>query len=161
LGTIFLKKFFLDCLLKYVAPVLVWLVLIFYLSSQPGLKAGVVWFWEIILRKLAHFGEYAVLFFLLHRWFHQGCSWSRGKAAGWAIALAWLYSFSDEGHQLLVAGRSARLVDVWVDLLGILFMAGWLSSRRSNQPLLTHWLSGLTVGLLLITLVGMIYFDGP
>lgn len=50
-------------------PVFLWAAVIFYLSSQPGLKSGLLWPYDFILRKLAHITEYAILFLLIIRAF--------------------------------------------------------------------------------------------
>jgi len=47
-------------------PVLAWAALIFALSSVPSLSTG-LGLWDLVLRKLAHAGEYAVLGALLAR----------------------------------------------------------------------------------------------
>jgi len=42
------------------APALIAMALIFFLSAQPSDPVDRAW-WEVLLRKLAHFTEYAVL----------------------------------------------------------------------------------------------------
>ncbi|HEY8773057.1 MAG TPA: VanZ family protein [Gaiellaceae bacterium] len=55
-------------LLSTWAPVVLWAGLIFGLSSVPNLGTD-LGTWDLVLRKLAHFGEYAVLGLLLVRAF--------------------------------------------------------------------------------------------
>ena len=59
---------------------------------------------SFIVRKFAHFFEYAALGFLI------GC----------AFFLSAIYSVSDEIHQYFVPGRACRIFDVGVDTLGAL-----------------------------------------
>lgn len=91
-------------------PVAVWAGLIFGLSSVPDLGTGLGG-WDLLLRKLAHAGEYAVLGFLLVR--------ALGRELP-ALLLGVAYAASDELHQHFVPGRQAAVYDVAVDALGVL-----------------------------------------
>jgi VanZ family protein len=104
-------------------PVLAWAALIFALSSVPDLGTGLGG-WDLLLRKLAHAGEYAVLGALLLR--------ATGRT-GVALALGILYAVSDEVHQAFVPGRAGSPVDVAIDAAGVaLGVVVWhvLRSRR-------------------------------
>jgi VanZ family protein len=90
-------------------PVLVWAGLIFAFSSVPDLGTGLGG-WDLVLRKLAHMAEYAVLGALLLR--------ATGRA-GLAVALGTAYAVSDEVHQLFVPGRAGSPVDVAIDAVGV------------------------------------------
>ncbi len=90
-------------------PVAAWAGLIFALSSIPDLGTGLGG-WDLVLRKLAHAAEYAVLGALLLRATHR---------AGLAFTLGVLYSVSDELHQALVPGRQGSPVDVAIDAVGV------------------------------------------
>jgi VanZ family protein len=90
-------------------PAVVWAALIFTLSSIPDLGTG-LGTWDLILRKIAHAGEYAVLGLLLVR--------ALGHEVG-ALAGGIAYAISDEVHQHFVAGRQAALLDVLVDTVGV------------------------------------------
>ena len=91
-------------------PVVLWAALIFGLSSIPDLGTGLGG-WDLLLRKLAHMAEYAVLGFLLFR--------AIGQAAP-AIALGVAYAVTDEIHQTFVDGRHGVWYDVVVDSAGVL-----------------------------------------
>jgi len=77
-------------------PVLVWAALIFALSSVPDLGTG-LGTWDLVLRKLAHTGEYAVLGALLIgfiqafneglTWYTPGSDWTRSIVFGILIAI--------------------------------------------------------------------------
>ena len=72
-----------------------------------------------ILRKLAHLSEYAIFCMLLYGSFTGGQDFSwRGRKALAAVAIAAIYSLSDEFHQLFVPGRGASLVDCGIDAAG-------------------------------------------
>lgn len=90
-------------------PVVAWAALIFAFSSVPDLGTGLGG-WDLVLRKLAHTAEYAVLGALLVR--------ATGRA-GLAVGLGTLYAVSDEIHQTFVPGRMGSPVDVAIDAVGV------------------------------------------
>ena len=106
-------------------PVVAWAALIFTLSSIPDLGTG-LGTWDLVLRKLAHAGEYAVLGALLLR--------ALGRALP-AFALGVAYAISDEIHQSFVEGRRGAPLDVLVDAVGVgLGMLAWQRFVRSRRP---------------------------
>jgi VanZ family protein len=89
-------------------PVVAWAALIFVLSSIPSLNSG-LGVWDLVLRKLAHTAEYAVLAALL----------LRALARPWlAFLVAVAYAASDEFHQHFVRGRAGTPRDVAIDAVG-------------------------------------------
>ena len=90
-------------------PVAIWAGLIFALSSIPDLGTGLGG-WDLVLRKLAHAAEFAVLGALLVRATHR---------AGLAVTLGVLYAVSDELHQAFVSGRQGSPADVAIDAVGV------------------------------------------
>lgn len=105
-------------------PVVAWCAAIFALSSIPSLGTG-LGTWDLVLRKLAHAAEYAILGALLVR---------AGVRARLALALGVLYAVTDELHQTFVPGRAGRPLDVAVDAAGlVLGIVVWerVRSRRS------------------------------
>ncbi len=99
------------------------MIAIFLFSSQPGDESSSASFFlarflvplfgtdlaQLIVRKGAHFTIYMV----------YPCFDDRKKF--WlAFLVCVLYACSDEVHQLFVAGRSGRLLDVLIDSLGSL-----------------------------------------
>jgi VanZ family protein len=106
-------------------PVLLWAGLIFALSSIPSLGTG-LGTWDLLLRKLAHASEYAVLGFLLVR--------AVGRELP-AVLLGVAYALSDEVHQHFVPGRQGAVYDVAIDAIGVL--AGvYLVGRIVRRPVL-------------------------
>jgi VanZ family protein len=89
-------------------PVLVWAAVIFAFSSVPDLGTGLGG-WDLVLRKLAHAAEYALLGALLVR----ACG-----RTGLALTLAVAYAASDEVHQTFVEGRVGAVHDVAIDAVG-------------------------------------------
>jgi VanZ family protein len=88
---------------------LVWAAVIFAFSSVPDLGTGLGG-WDLVLRKIAHAAEFAVLGALLVR--------ATGRA-GSAFAIGALYAISDEVHQSFVPGRLGSPVDVAIDAAGV------------------------------------------
>jgi VanZ family protein len=115
------------------APLIIWVVTLFFLSTSLFSAANTAhfiepilrWMWPSaaaatislthgLIRKAAHFCNYAVLFWLL----------VRGPMAGRpyaALAMCVAYAMLDEGHQVFVPGRTASLYDVALDSSGALF----------------------------------------
>lgn len=110
-----------------------WMGVIFYMSSrqdsgdQSGALIRMIFdalgqhpapdrleLWHHLLRKTAHFTEYAILGLLI--------AFARGQAAARALALAWLaatlYACTDELHQLYVPHRGPSPWDVGIDSTG-------------------------------------------
>jgi VanZ family protein len=100
--------------------VLAWAGVIFAFSSIPSLSTH-LGTWDVILRKLAHMTEYAVLALLLVR--------ATGSVA-WAFALTVAYACTDELHQTFVRGRHGTPVDVGIDAAGALIGLSLLRLRR-------------------------------
>ena len=97
-------------------PVVVWAVVIFVFSSIPDFGGS-----NLLLRKLAHTAEYAILGALLVR--ATGRAWP-------AFGLGVLYAASDEIHQTFVSGRHGSPVDVAIDAVGVAIgIALWQSAR--------------------------------
>ena len=97
-------------------PVVAWAAVIFAFSSVPSLSSGLGG-WDLVLRKLAHVTEYAILGALL----------LRATRRPWlALGLAAAYAASDEVHQHFVSGRVGAPLDVLIDSAGVaLGVAVW------------------------------------
>lgn len=102
--------------IAYILATLIWMGFIFYLSSIPDLKSSLPSLADFILRKLAHFLEYAVLYFLLWK-----TTEDVPKRERIALALTILYAVSDEMHQGFVHGRVMSVIDVLIDTAGGVF----------------------------------------
>lgn len=68
------------------------------------------------VRKLAHFSEYFILALLLF----NAMGFSK-KNILYAILICFIYSLSDEAHQLFVSGRNGNFIDTLIDTSGAVF----------------------------------------
>lgn len=136
---------------------LLWVAVIFSFSLQPGELSGDIsgsflrkvleWFapklfeqletmpqeqlefWHMILRKCAHFTEFAVLGVLSSLTLLQTNVSRRGLVAiGFCLAVAAM----DETLQLFVDGRAGRVVDVMIDGAGALTGIGMVLYFKDN-----------------------------
>lgn len=73
--------------------------------------------WQFLVRKAAHFTEYAVLGFLSANAFNGFGLFSK-KWAFLSPAFSLLYAVSDEVHQYFVPGRACRFLDIFIDFCG-------------------------------------------
>jgi VanZ family protein len=99
--------------------VFIWVLVIYYFSSQPGLKSELEPFWDLIFRKIAHMSEFFVLAYLLFR-AYRSLGMTIVRSLFFALIFSLFYAFFDEWHQSQVAGRTQSMVDVGIDSLGIL-----------------------------------------
>lgn len=86
------------------------------LSFLQRLFGGLGWLGEFLLRKLAHFCEFALLGLLLCR--HAQLRKAPSPVSG-TMLIGLLCACIDETIQLFSPGRSSQLTDVWVDFAGI------------------------------------------
>ena len=96
-------------------PPLLLMGLIFGLSAQPDLGTGLGTI-DLILRKIAHMSEYALLTFLWWRVLRTLVPSGAAPFAAFAVAIA--YACTDEFHQTFVTGRHGTPVDVCIDAIG-------------------------------------------
>lgn len=107
-------------------PPLLMMALIFALSSIPS--GDVNGSLQGPLRKVAHFGEFALLAAL---WWRALRSRARpGAALAGAFALTLAYAVSDELHQGFVEGRHASALDVLIDTAGAATALALIAGRR-------------------------------
>ena len=90
-------------------PVVAWAAVIFVLSSVPSLSSG-LGTGDLVLRKIAHVSEYALLGALLLR--------ALGREVP-AFVAGIAYAITDEIHQHFVSGRHASPIDVAIDAAGL------------------------------------------
>jgi VanZ family protein len=125
--------------LKRWLPVLLWMGVIFFLSSRsnPYTNYTPNWvkdcvslmpktaFWQDhcdteYLGRVAHIGSYTLLSLLLF-WALAGSRWRNDlrKVYLGVFLLGWGYGWSDETHQLFVPGRAFQIMDLALDLAGV------------------------------------------
>lgn len=131
---------------KIIYPILfmIWIIVIFLFSSQNAVKSesisdkvtsGVIDITETItnqdvkkekrntiiektrflIRKLAHFTLYFILGILTYLMLY---SYSIKKPILYSILFCLFYACSDEIHQIFSDGRTAKLLDVFIDSIG-------------------------------------------
>jgi len=137
------------------AAVLLWMLLIFYFSSQaaeqsdklsggiaeiigrflahiiPGYGFDLVLF-DRILRKAAHFSIYLVLGVLVSDALKRSGIKGR-KLIAFALGICILYAASDEFHQLFVSGRGGQATDVLLDSAGAMLGIGGRMLLKMNR----------------------------
>lgn len=136
---------------------LIWMAVIFFFSHQPSDSSaqlsgrfthivGIIAGWlnidtevinlHLIIRKGAHFIEFALLGFLLFTAIYpyqktvlKSCILSQLIGMGYAVL--------DEVHQLFVPGRSCQVTDMLIDSCGVLFAVllcfGFIMLRKKNK----------------------------
>ena len=89
-----------------------------YLEQQALIEA-----FSTLVRKLAHFGIYALLGFCLNGSCYSDFKLSRKLRYKFVLSVGLLYAISDEIHQYFVPGRAMKFTDVLIDFLGVIFGA--------------------------------------
>ena len=142
-------------LLKYWAPPIIWMSIIFLFSTDAfsGANTGSL-LWTVVsfiypgatqelfdsihfyVRKAGHFTEYAILALLLFRAFRSGARerW-RLRWALSSLLIAFLYASLDEFHQTFTRRRTGSVYDSLIDTSGaatalVLF---WFLSHRATE----------------------------
>lgn len=159
----------------YLMPVVIWMIFIFYMSGKTGQESsgqsGKISLFitnllekvrqdspqemqnlqdilELVIRKAAHMTEYAILFLLSYLAMVKiSMSQSRFYNRSIAVLISLLYACSDEMHQLLVPGRSGRMIDVGIDMAGVLIVLICMILSKN-----TKWkiICGVLLGVLLV-----------
>ncbi|MBE7010141.1 MAG: VanZ family protein [Ruminococcaceae bacterium] len=142
-----------------------WAMMIFWLSAQPATESAgmslvltekilslfpgfdglgvaarreIVEVLHVVVRKLAHFGLYA----MLGIWISLLCrEYDFSLRRMFLHALLWgaMYAVSDECHQLFVAGRSGSVTDVLLDSFGVatgaflVLCLPWYKKRKNDM----------------------------
>ena len=145
-----------DGLLKYWAPPIIWMSMIFWFSTDlfSGVNTGSL-LWKVVsfiypgvtqelfdsihfsVRKAGHLTEYAVLALLLFRAFRSGFRerWRRWRALS-SLLVAFLYASLDEYHQTFTRRRTGSVYDILIDTSGAVtaLVLLWLLSLRATEP---------------------------
>jgi len=111
--------------LKYWAPVLLYGLLIVYLSSQSYPDQQLPSFVFLFSDKILHACEFGILGILLYRAFNQTTETARSMSLALMCVIA--FGISDEAHQWFVPQRQADLWDLVADTIGAVFLIlGWV-----------------------------------
>jgi len=109
-----MKKF-----IFYWLPPIVWMGLIFSMSSRQSIGVSEEFIVNFIVFKFLHIVEYAFLYFLFLRAFRMYLSKNSKRAYLFAAIAAILFAISDELHQIFVPTRQGSPRDIGIDALGI------------------------------------------
>ena len=167
----------------YLIPVVIWMIFIFYMSGKTGQESsgqsGKISLFltdllekvrrdpiqemqnlqdilELVIRKTAHMTEYAILFLLSYlATVKISMSQSRFYNRSIAVLISLLYACSDEMHQLLVPGRSGKMIDVGIDMAGVLIVLICMILSKN-----TKWkiICGVLLGVLLVAAFVVLLF---
>lgn len=128
-------KFFL----KYWLPLLIWMTLIFIGSTDvlsaehtsrflvpflhwldPQISSAAINSIQIVIRKLGHLTEYAILATLIWRALRSAENWKRSTLILFTVSLIGcaVFAASDEFHQSFVPSRTSSVNDVMIDIFG-------------------------------------------
>ena len=159
----------------YLIPVVIWMIFIFYMSGKTGQESsgqsGKISLFltdllekvrrdpiqemqnlqdilELVIRKTAHMTEYAILFLLSYlATVKISMRQSKFYNRSIAVLISLLYACSDEMHQLLVPGRSGKMIDVGIDMAGVLIVLICMILSKN-----TKWkiICGVLLGVLLV-----------
>lgn len=114
----------------YWLPPILWMGVIFFLSSRPDLPS--LRLTPLNLQNvLGHLFEYGVLAYLLARALDRPPATRHAHL--WAMVITMLYAASDEWHQTFVPGRHGDLLDWLVDIIAALLVLGlrhWTVQRQ-------------------------------
>lgn len=146
----------LKIIIKYILLVL-WMTLIFWFSNQSGVDSSetsgsivmmIVSFLEKIsgltindsvisimcfmIRKLAHFTLYFILGLISILILNEYNLSIKHKII-YATMFCLIYACSDEIHQLFVSNRNGSLLDVGIDMLGVIFPIFIFSNNRKTK----------------------------
>lgn len=148
-------KLKLGHFVKYWAPAIAWMMVIFAASTDlmsaqhtsrfigpflrwllPDITAAGIAGVQFFVRKGAHLTEYAILGALLWRAFRHGLRKSPRLAILFPLVIAFACAALDEFHQSFIASRTGSPLDVMVDTTGALIglaICAWFASRRVSD----------------------------
>ncbi|WP_338471016.1 VanZ family protein [Niallia sp. XMNu-256] len=103
---------------------LLYMALIFYLSSKPADAVVELPKWDSTIKESLHLVEFGILYVLL---FLAALTFKEVTPTGniVLILVSSLYGLSDEVHQYFVPYRSATVIDLIKDVIGVL-VASWI-----------------------------------
>lgn len=160
-----MKRLFANKTVSWIA-VAIWMALIFWFSAQNGETSGstsgnfiefvakifnpnfenltesqrseIISSWQLVVRKTAHFSEYAVLGILSANALRTYNLSTTAKRL-FPCAICLVYAVSDEIHQYFVPDRACRALDVLIDTSGgvtgvvVFCLLAWVVSRKKRK----------------------------
>lgn len=118
-------------LVYYWLPALIWMGLIFILSSRPRIVLSPDNTINFIIFKFLHMVEYSILYFLLFRGFNSLSkkNFTFKEKLLFPLLIAIFYAVTDEIHQTFIPTREGRIRDVVIDALGISIMYSFVKVK--------------------------------
>ena len=117
----------------YWAPAIIWMGVIFYLSSRVRVSLTKQFITDFIIFKTLHMVEYAILYFLLFRGFYsfkkEKLSWNKRMIS--ALIISIIYAATDEMHQLSTPTRQGTVRDIIIDAAGATLMYIYIRAKLS------------------------------
>lgn len=119
-------------------PVVFWCLVIFYFSSlQTNVIDAPFNLTDFIIKKTAHIIEYAILTVLFFRALYKSLTTPNlNQTAFYTFLYAFFYAISDEFHQMFTYGRTARVRDVIIDIIGISLALYFISKLKTEKNFL-------------------------
>lgn len=125
-------------LLYYWLPLIAWMGIIFWFSSQPQPFDLPESWQETLVGSGGHILGYAGLGLLWWRALAARRLTSQRRTLALAFLLTVLYAVSDEHHQTSVPGRDGTLVDVFIDAAGaglsLWLVRCWQKGQGAKEP---------------------------
>lgn len=123
--------------------IILWLLVIFIFSNQDGTTSTAltndvlekylffidsdVFF--IVIRKIAHITEYLILGILVFSFVNE---FKIDRKIIISLLICLIFSSLDEFHQLFIPGRTGKILDVFIDMIGVLLGIGVLLLIHKN-----------------------------
>lgn len=111
----------INFFINYHLPIILWMALIFKLSSGQVPSTSQVYWQDFAVKKFAHFSFFGFLSFLVYRSL-RASGYNKNKSVIYAIIFTIFYGASDEYHQSFTQGRESRLRDIGFDGLGAIIL---------------------------------------
>ena len=114
-------------IINYWLPPIIWMFLIFILSSRQSISVADRYIINFLLFKLLHIIEYAILYLLVFRAFNN----KKGKKIHYLMPfiISFSYAAIDEIHQSFVPTREGKIRDVLIDTIGIVLMYSYIKNH--------------------------------
>ncbi|HZR77927.1 MAG TPA: VanZ family protein [Chthoniobacterales bacterium] len=146
---------------KYWLPVLLWVALIFLGSTDvlsaehtsriigpilrwfdPHISAAAIAQVQLLVRKIGHLTEYAILATLLWRALRFATTAGMAATSGLTLVASALFAASDEFHQSFVPSRTSSPQDVMIDICGAIIGLVLCALFRRNKETIRSGRSG-------------------
>jgi len=129
----------LKRIFSHYLPVCLWMILIFYFSSQQKISVSPTFILNFILFKSLHVIEYAILFALWCWAIANKKNFFTQETYLWAGITTLMYAVFDEIHQTFIPTREGTMRDVAIDGIGIIIMYMFINQKNIKQMIKKIW----------------------